>query len=263
MTTSAAEPSDSRIDRTATLQLTDSGSLEGKVTITYTGLEALSRRIAEREEDAEARKKFLEDQLKEYIPVAMEAELTNQPDWNSSAPKLIAEYYLKVPGWAAAAGRRTLLSVGLFGGLEKHTFEHAERVHPIYFTFPYENNDDLTIELPSGWHVDDIPKAQRVDIKVATYSLTTENNNRSLQVKRQLMLNLEIVETKYYPALRRFFQSVKTGDEQQIVVSGGAAADENSLPPTSNAVTCLNFPRASQSCKISHASRESFAATRQ
>ncbi len=224
VTTTVPRSSESRIERKADLQLTHSGSLEGKTTITYTGLEALWRRIEERNEDDTERKKFLEDEIREYIPVAIEVELTNKPDWNSSDRALVAEYDVKVPGWAAGAGHRALLSVGLFGGTEKHTFEHASRVHPIYFEFPYEEEDDVSIGLPLGWQVSNVPHPQNVDLKTVTFSLTAENKNGGLHVKRDLMVNLELVETKSYPILRSFFQSVRSGDEQQMVVSMGTSA---------------------------------------
>jgi len=39
------------------------------LTVSFTGLEALWRRIDERNQDEAARKKFLEDQVKEDIPI--------------------------------------------------------------------------------------------------------------------------------------------------------------------------------------------------
>ena len=93
----------------------------------------MRRRVEERNEDETARKKFLEDEVREYIPAAIDVELTNKPEWNSSAPSLVAEFSLKVPGWASGAGRRALLPVGLFSATEKHLFDHTNRVHPIYF----------------------------------------------------------------------------------------------------------------------------------
>jgi hypothetical protein len=225
--TTMPDPSESRIERKATLQLTGSGSLEGKATITFTGLEALWRRLDEHNEDDASRKNFLEDQIKEYVPVAIDAELTNQPDWNNSSTPLVAEYDLKVPGWASAAGRRALLSVGLFGGLEKHTFEHTVREHPIYFHFPYQDLDDVTIDLPLGWQVNSLPQAQNIDVKACVYTVTAENKSGSLHVKRQLMVNLELLEPKYYGSLRNFFQLVRTGDEQQIVVQPMASSAQN------------------------------------
>ena len=83
------------------------------MTVTYTGQEALWRRHEERNEDEADRKQFLENQIKADIPSGIEVELSNRPDWNSASPALVAEYDLKVPGWAAAAGQRALLPVGL------------------------------------------------------------------------------------------------------------------------------------------------------
>ena len=102
------------------------------------------RRLEEHLADEAERKKFLEDELKGSIPVGCEVELTNKPDWKSSSPPLVAEYTLKVPGWVSGAGRRALLPVGLFSAPEKHLFDHAERVQPIYFQFPYQRTDDVT-----------------------------------------------------------------------------------------------------------------------
>jgi len=101
---------------------------------------------------------FLENQIKADIPGGIEVELSNRPDWNSASPALVAEYDLKVPGWAAAAGQRALLPVGLFGAQEKRTFQHTARIHPLYFSFPHQSADDVAIELPANWQVSSVPK---------------------------------------------------------------------------------------------------------
>ena len=219
--------SDSRVERKADLKLTDQGSLEGKLTFTFSGLEALWRRIEERNEDQASRKKFLEDQVREYIPVGIDVELLNKPDWASSAPTLVAEYDLKVQGWATGAGKRVLVPVGLFSAPEKHLFEHTNRVHPVYFQFSSGKIDDLTIELPLGWHVSNLPAEQTNDQKVAVYHMKTEDNKGTLHVTRQLNFDLLMVDAKSYPALRSFYQVVRTGDDQQIVVQPGTSAASN------------------------------------
>jgi len=227
VTTTLPPSSDSRIERKAELKLTETGSLEGKLTVTFSGLEALWRRIEERNEDATNRKKFLEDQVKEYIPVGIELDLTNQPDWGGSTPTLVAEFELKVPGWVSGAGRRALVPVGLFSAPEKHAFEHANRVHAIYFSYPSEKLDDVRIDLPLGWQVNSLPPVQDLDAKAAVYSLKVENNKGALHLTRRLNMDLLMVEAKLYPTLRNFFQIVRTGDEQQIVLQPGAAAASN------------------------------------
>lgn len=218
----------SQIERRANLTLDSStGGLEGKVTLTFTGLEAMQRRVKERNQDEEARKKLLEDELKEYIPAACEAELTNKPDWASSSSPLVAEFTLKIPGWVSSAGRRALLPVGIFAATEKRVFDHAERVHPIYFDFPSEKVDDLTITLPAGWQVSSLPPAQDADVKAAEYVIKAENDKETLRVSRKLRLDLILLDAKYYPTLRNFFQIVRKGDEQQIVLQPGTAQTSN------------------------------------
>jgi hypothetical protein len=224
VTTTLPPSSDSKIERKADFKLTDTGSLEGKLTVTFSGLEALWRRIEERNEDATNRKKFLEDQVKEYIPVGIDVDLTNQPDWGSSTPTLVAEFDLKVPGWVSGAGRRALVPVGLFSAPEKHAFEHAGRVHPIYFSYPSTKIDDVKIDLPLGWQVSSLPPVQSLDAKAAVYSLKAEDNKGTLHLTRRLNMDLLMVDQKLYPTLRNFFQVVRTGDEQQIVLQPGAAA---------------------------------------
>jgi hypothetical protein len=224
--TSMPEGTESRIERKAVMQMSDTGDLEGTVTVTFTGLEAQRHRQEYNNEDDAARKKFLEDQLREYIPVAIDVELTNKPDWNGSTP-LIAEYKVKVTGWASAAGHRVLVSTGLFGGAEKHLFEHTSRVYPIYFSFPYQDKDDVTITLPSGWQTTNVPPVQDVDAKLCLYHEEVKNESGSLHINRQLTVNVLILETKYYAALRNFYQMVRKGDEQQIVLSANAISAQN------------------------------------
>ena len=222
------ESSASRVDRHANLTLSITGELEGKLTMTFTGLEAMQRRLEERNEDEAARKKYLEDQAKEYIPAASEVELTNKPDWSSSSLPLVAEYSLKIPGWVSAAGRRALLPVGIFSATEKRVFDHTERTYPIYFRFPSEKLDDVTIALPPGWQVNSLPPQQDEGSGNAVgYTLKVENDKQTLHLTRKLRVDILLLDAKYYPALRNFFQVVRKGDEQQIVLQPGAASAGN------------------------------------
>ncbi len=221
--TALPDSSASRIERKAALKLSETGSLEGKLTVTFTGLEGLRRRVDERNQDDTARKLFLEDQIKQSIPVASEVELTRQPDWASSESSLVAEFDVKVPGWASMAGRRALLPVGIFGASEKHVFDYSTRVHPIYFEFLSQKLDDLTIEMPPGWQVTGLPKPQNQDLHVVGYFSSAEDNKGTLHLTRKVDINILSMETKYYPPMQSFFQMIRAGDEQQIVLQPGTA----------------------------------------
>ena len=223
ITTPLFDPSLSGTERKAALQLDDSGTLEGKVVVTYKGLSAVRRRMDEKDADETERKRFLEDELKASIPGTPAIELTNTPDWRSSSDSLIAEYHISLPGWAISAGRRLLLPVGVFGGNEKNVFETSTRVHPIAFAHPYTDSDDITITLPSNWTVENLPQPRSLDLKDCKYTITTtEKKDGTVHLNRKLMLNLMLVHPNNYGILRDFYQGVRTGDEQQIVLSSAA-----------------------------------------
>lgn len=225
--TTLPESAESQIQRTAKLQLSDTGDLEGKLTVTYTGLEAMYRRLQMRNADDVARKKYLEDKVKEQVPAAAELELTNKPDWGSSETPLVAEFAMKVPGWTSSAGKRAILPVGFFTVHEKSIFEHANRVHPIYFEYPYQKLDDVTIELPPGWQVSSVPQGQTANGHIVSYDLNVDGGKDGLHVVRKLNIDFLILEPKYYGALRNFFQVVRTGDEEQVLLQPGSASASN------------------------------------
>jgi hypothetical protein len=220
-------PGESAIQRKADLKLTDTGDLEGKVTVTYTGLEAWERRLDQRLSDDADRKKYLEDEVKEAIPVACEVELTNQPDWKSSSPTFTAEFSLKVPGWISGAGKRALMPVGLFSAPEKHLFDHAERVHPVYFAFPFERSDDISINLPLGWQISTVPQPKKLDAKAVTYNAEAKNDKGTLHLSRALDVDIMLLPQQNYATLRQIFQIVRTADEQQVILQPGAATASN------------------------------------
>ena len=218
---------ESSITRKAELKLSDTGELEGKLVVTYTGLEASRRRVEERFSDDAERKKYLEDEVKESVPIVCDVELSNQPDWKNSGTPLSAEYTLKVTGWISGAGRRALFPVGLFSAPEKHLFDHADRVHPIYFSFPFRRSDDITIDLPLGWQISSVPQPQTVDAKAITYNLEAKNEKSSLRVTRVLDVNVLLLPADKYDTLRKIFQVVRTVDEQQATLQPGTANASN------------------------------------
>ena len=225
--TSLPSSADSGIRRKAELKLNDTGELEGKLVVTYTGLEASERRVSERLADDTERKKYLEDDVKEAIPIISDIELSNQPDWKSSSPSLVAEFSVKITGWVSAAGRRALFPVGLFGATEKRLFDHADRVHPIYFSYPFQRSDDISVDLPLGWQVSTVPKPQQLDAKAIIYNLNATNDKGSLHVSRTLNVDVLLLPVENYPNLRKIFQIVRTGDEQQAILLPGGGATGN------------------------------------
>lgn len=220
--TEIPESSACKVVRQADLKLNEEGGLEGQVKVTYTGLEALDRRLGQRFGDATQRKEYLEEELKNVIPATAEVELKNKPDWDSSDEKLMAEYDVKIPGWASSAGRHVVLPLGLFAGAQKHVFEHTQRTQPIYFSYMFQTEDQTKITLPAGWKVGSLPTEVHLDAKAAEYRIQAEKKENALQVTRTLRSDIVLYQPSVYPALRDFYQKLRSGDEQQVVLQPGA-----------------------------------------
>jgi hypothetical protein len=223
VTTSLPSAAESRVERKVAVKLTPAGSLEGKVTVTYTGLEAAWRRLNQRHEDDTERREYLENDIKYDVPVGVELKLLNAPDWTGPDSDLVAEFDFRVPGWAVSAGNRSLLPIGLFSGTEKRAFEHSARVHPVYFSFPYRHTDEVRIELPAGWQVGSVPAARDSDIKVASYHSSAQASGGALVTRREFVMHTILIQQKYYSQVRDFYQAVRAGDEDQLVVTRGVA----------------------------------------
>ena len=225
--TPIAPSSESRLVRKAALKLDAQGNISGKVTVTYTGLVCLRRRQAEMHEDDAHRKTYLEQNVQTWIPVGSDVDLASKPDWSSSSREMVAEFDVKIPGWASAAGRKALMPVGVFGNAEKHMFEHAERTSQIYFSFPYQLADDVTIQLPPGWKVTTVPNAEKQDLGAFAFESSVENKNDAVHLTRSISVNNVYLDVKNYPTIRAFYQYVKSSDEQQIIVQPGAPGGQN------------------------------------
>ena len=91
----------------------------------------------------------------------------------------------------------------------------------------YQKLDDVQIDLPLGWQVSSLPQPVTQDAKLIVYNSKADNKNGTLHLERHLTVELALLEQKYYPTLRNFYQLVKNADEQQIVLQPLGAASGN------------------------------------
>jgi hypothetical protein len=75
--------------------------------------------------------------------------------------------------------------------------------------------------------VSSMPPPQTQDGHVVLYGLKVESGNGSVHVNRKLNIDFMVLEAKYYTALRNFFQTVRTGDEEQVLLQPGTASASN------------------------------------
>ena len=205
------------------------GKLEGKLTVSYTGLEASQRRVEKRLADEAERKRFLEDEVRESIPASCEVDLTNQPDWKSSSSPLVGEFTLKIPGWVSGAGRRALFARGLVQRPRTALILRSRRSCTIesISNFRSERQDDIIIALPLAGrsrlrrnHKSSMPRR-------SSYSAGGKERRQYIALTRQAGCRYRAGSSKDYANLRQIFHIVRTGDEEQVILQPGGSTASN------------------------------------
>jgi hypothetical protein len=220
--------STSDTQRIAMLTLDEDGTLSGTITVRYAGQPALSHRMAERNQDNEGRRKTMENEIKRMFPASAKYTITNMAGWDRLDEPITVEGKLELPGMGEPAGRRLLLPIGVYESLQRQLFEPSARTQDIYFTYPYQHSDNITIKLPNGMQPAALPTPVVIDpggrLK---YQISAKQDGNSIQIQRQLVVGTMLFPVKAYPALRQFFGMLKTDDAQQIVLQPPAAAGNN------------------------------------
>ncbi|MGD0920567.1 MAG: DUF3857 and transglutaminase domain-containing protein [Terriglobia bacterium] len=226
VTTSRPKSADAVVERTATLQLDTEGAVEGNVQVKFVGQEALERRLDNRHADEAGKRKALEDEVKGWLPKGSTVELKNVPHWESSEESLSAEFTVKDQDFATATGRRLLLPLAIFQANEKYPFQTAKRAYPIYFRYPYQELDTITVTLPKGYQVESLPAPRSKEFPFCRYDITRRSQDGTLRLERRLVMDGHFFRVEGYSALRVFYDSVRAGDEEQVVLKAVESAPQ-------------------------------------
>src|SRR5258708_2665016 len=216
-----AEQDKSTTRRTANVTLGEDGGLKGEIIVEFKGQEALERRLDAVEHDEAAKRKDLEDEMKEWLPAGAAVKMAESQGWEATDSSLLARFTVEVPGYASTAGKRLLLPSYLFQVKQKDTFSHNERKYPVYFPYAFAELDRVTIQLPPGVSVESVPQQQDAKLPYARYQNASQSDGLRLVTQRALLFNGIYFELNRYSELKDFFSKVRLGDEQQVVLRGG------------------------------------------
>lgn len=212
------------INRTGAFKLDEEGSLKGTMKVTFSGLEALRRRLSTIESDEAGRRKEIEDEIKKSLPASAMVKLGSITGWTGFDQPLVAEATVEVQGYAIPAGRRLLLPTNLFQAQDTNPFPHAARIHPVYFRSPFRELDDVTFELPAGFKAQNLPAPTTHREQYGAFQVIRSAEENRVNVKRVFIIDGLLFPVEYYPSLRNFFSKVRTLDEEQVVLQPAAGA---------------------------------------
>jgi hypothetical protein len=155
ITTRIAQSSEekSRAKRTGRFKLSEDGTLDGTVTIEYTGQLANNYKLNNYKESQNRREEILKESVKARLSTAELSEIAIE---NVSDPEkpFVYKYHIKAPNYAQKTGKRLFLQPGYFEFGNSPLFSSASRKYSIFFHYPWSEVDDIEISLPKGFSLD-------------------------------------------------------------------------------------------------------------
>jgi transglutaminase-like putative cysteine protease len=136
---------------------------------------------------------------------------------NKPAQPLLVKGDILAPGLARLTETRLILSPASLSRPDQNLLTSPARVNKVYFQFPWSEADDISITIPEGYSVEQMPDPFELDIEAARYHRSFRREANRVIYERRLAVNAIVIEVDEYPTLKRFFDSVQQAD--QAVVS--------------------------------------------
>jgi hypothetical protein len=201
------------------LKFSPEGDLSGEVTVTFTGQEAVTRRLRYILSDEIEIKEALEEEFAALLPKGAKVTLLSVEKMTESSPQVLARFEMSVAGFGIEAGSRVLLPVSPLQGVRQHPFRHAERKYAVYFSYPFREFNDIVISLPEGMSVASAPATKTIQGTNETFSLfCVAESGTKLSIRRDLTVKRYFYPVAEYSIIKSFYDQVRAGDEQQIVL---------------------------------------------
>jgi hypothetical protein len=117
-------------------------------------------------------------------------------------------------------GNRIYLKPTLKSGWEANPFKMEKRSYPVEFPYPTNDQYILTLNIPEGYKVEELPQSMNLGLPPEdarfTYAISSDEKTIKLAVKIQI--NKIIVPADDYPFLKNFFNQVAAKLDEMIVL---------------------------------------------
>ncbi len=204
--------------RTATLSLSADGTLEGDVTMEYLGHPANELKEDHDEESQTEHEKSLKDLMTGRMNTAevSKASIENAQSWGKP---LTYTFHIRVPGYAQKTGKRLFFQPGFFQKGIDPLFTTSERVHPVYFPYPWKEEDKISIALPEGYELDAAEAPPAVSAgDTAQHKIGLRLSGRNLLFDRSFFFRGVFFAVEMYPPIKKFFEVVHERDNHTLTL---------------------------------------------
>jgi hypothetical protein len=219
--TPISSPEKSVTKRNATLRLSEDGTLEGDIKLYFLGHFGAEEKELMDGLTSTEREQTIREGVSQRISSAEVTKIQVENEKDPSA--IITEtYHVRVPGYAQRTGRRLIFQPGYFQQGRPPLFSSSTRTHDIFFPHAWTEADVVTVELPSGFALEDSEKPKSVKAGTSgkhIVELEATPDGRMLKYSRLVSFGLD--QTLTYPPseyanVKRVFDIFHELDDQTV-----------------------------------------------
>jgi hypothetical protein len=196
--------------------INDDGSLEGKLRMSYTSLNAL-----------DYRKNFESTSKDEYVETLInisgfddvkDFEVKNIKDLKKP---IMETYAFEIDDAVDVIDNEIYISPLFFLMLKSSPFKLNERNYPINFVYPFSKKNMINIKIPEGYQVTSLPKPINMSLpdKLGSFLFNISEAQGTINVTTNFKINTAIIPAYMYLELKEFYNQMIIKQAEQIVLT--------------------------------------------
>ena len=221
----------SRAIRTGKFKLLEDGTLVGEGRFEYTGHWAEAEKERNYGDSDVEMEKTLKNMIHQRISSTAEIESFTIENANDPDKPFTYTFKIKVPGYALKTGKRLFFQPNVFEKSSHPIFTASDRKYDVYIDYPYSYQDNITIEFPEGYSLENAdapaPIKDGQGISSHTVSMGTTDGGKTLIYKRSFSFGnggfLRFPVTAY-PAVKGLFEAFNKADVHQLTLKQATVA---------------------------------------
>jgi hypothetical protein len=228
--TSFSPAEKSLVQRSLTARLDAEGTLEGDVRLVMFGHAGAGEK-----EDLDA---LTANEWEQYIKSSTQhrissAEISNVQIKNVADRELpiIETYHVRVPGYAEKLGKRLFFEPGFFQHGKAPLLTTSTRTYPVYFPYPWTEDDIIMIDLPAGFALDNAdqpPPVAAAGTTIKHEMHISVLDNRTVRYTRHLVFGADkkiLFSVPEYGFVKSAFDAIGERDSHKLAVKESPATE--------------------------------------
>lgn len=197
-------------------ELTDDGSVSGKMRTQNTGHIALKYRKAHKDESVED---IMDEMESKYVEMEIdELEVKNKKEFNK--PVLESCVFVK-ENQAEIISEKIYFKPALFFALNENPFKLETREYPVDFVYPQAQRLVVNYKLPEGYQIESMPESASFALPdgLGSFQFTFKQNGNQIQFSSTTAINKSLIPPNYYASLKEFYNQMVIKHNEKIVLS--------------------------------------------